>query len=357
MLGAALGGAAGWLIALRFASEPRSSVVPPLPEEMLGSDTAQHEVSQAGESTFEPLAHVLIERCAARVALPCALVMRERVGAAAHIYAVAGGLDGRLLNLEVPLDSPAGRAITDGIPVVGAPDEKVVSIDRRDRRRYSGGGVAVPIALLGQVYGAVVAFGEPQTGTADAVDILTFEVRKFSPVLVQAYGAAVAARRAETDDLTELANRRAFNRLLNRGNGGERAALIVFDIDHFKDVNDSLGHAAGDAALRQVARLVRQAIRPKDTAARIGGEEFAIWLPNADLKAGVEIAERLRVMIAESPFKFAGTERVITVSCGVAAYPEPTRAVENLMGNADAAMYQAKRAGRNRTVTNQQATG
>ena len=356
--GAALGGAVGWLIALRFARESRASVVPPVPEEMMASDTAQHLAANLpAESAFEPVAHTLIERCAARVSLPCALVMRERMGAAAHIVAVAGGLDTRLLNLEVPLDSPAGRAITDGIPVVFAPDEKVVSIDRRDRRRYSGGGVAVPIAQAGNVHGAVLAFGDPPGGTIEAVDKLTGEVRSFGPILLPAYSAAVQARRAETDDLTGLMNRRGFYALLNAVNAGEKAALIVFDIDHFKEVNDSQGHAAGDAALRQVARLVRQAIRPNDVAARIGGEEFAVWLPKADLKAGEEIAERLRQMIAEAPFRYSGSDRVITVSCGVAAYPDPTRAVENLMGNADAAMYQAKRAGRNRVVSNRAAAG
>ena len=358
LAGAAIGGAVGWLIALRFSREPRTVVVPPMPEEMIASDTAQHLAANVpAESAFEPVAHTLIERCAARVGLPCALVMRERMGAAAHIVAVAGGLDGRLLNLEVPLDSPAGRAITDGIPVVFAPDEKVVSIDRRDRRRYSGGGLAVPISQAGNVYGAVLAFGDPPGGTIEAVDRLTTEVRSFGPVLLPAYAAAVQGRRAETDDLTGLMNRRGFNVLIAGAGRIEKAALIVFDIDHFKDVNDTQGHAAGDAALKQVARLVREAIRPHDVAARIGGEEFAVWLPKADLKAGEEIAERLRATIAAAPFRYSGAERPITVSCGVAAWPDPTRAVENLMGNADAAMYQAKRAGRNRVVSNRAAAG
>lgn len=352
--GAAVGGTVAWLIALRFAArEPVTAVSPPVPDEMLASDTATHLASAIpAESTFEPLAHILIERCSVRVALPCALVMREKVGAAVHISAVAGGLDTRLLGIEVPLESPAGRAITDNIPVAGAPDEKVVSIDRRDRRRYSGGGVAVPLSQGGLTYGAVVAFGEPPAGTQDAIEALTIEVKRFVPVLVPAFSAAVQAKRAETDDLTGLPNRRAFTRQQSLLNKAEKASLVILDIDHFKDVNDSLGHQAGDAALRHIARVVRQALRPKDTLSRIGGEEFAIWMPGADLKTGEEVAERVRSAVADSPFRFSGTERVITVSCGVASYPSPTKAIENLMGVADSALYQAKHAGRNRVVAN-----
>ena len=320
LAGAAAGGAVGWVIALRLSREAQaSSVVPPVPEEMLASDTATHlAANMSADSTFEPLAHLLIERCSVQVRLPCALVMRERVGAAAHISAVGGGLDSRLLGIEVPLDSPAGRAITDGIPVVGAPDEKVVSIDRRDRRRYSGGGVAVPLAQGGHVYGAVVAFGDPPAGTHATVDSLATEVRKFTPVLVPAYQAAVAARRAETDELTGLANRRAFSGLVNRSNAGDRVAMIVFDIDHFKDVNDSLGHPAGDAALRHVSRLVRQALRPKDTAARIGGEEFAVIMHY--LKATQyrpEIFQRIQRTLSQRPIQTSAGEIPITASIGV----------------------------------------
>lgn len=356
--GAMVGAAVAWVIAVRFTTPARTAVAPPFPDDLLGSDTATHLASTiSAESAFEPLAYVMMERCAVRVGLPCALVMRERLGGAAAIAAVAGGLDSRLLGVDVPLDSPAGRAITDGIPVVGAPDEKVVNIDRRDRRHYGGGGVAVPLAQGGQVYGAVVAFGDPPGGTQDAVDGLAQELRKYIPVIIPAYVVAASARRAETDELTGLSNRRAFNTLLSRNNVGERASLIVFDIDHFKQVNDTMGHPAGDAALRHLSRLVKETLRPRDSAARIGGEEFAVWLPGADLKRGEEVAERLRAKIAGSPFRFGGEERTMTISLGVAAYPDPIRAVENLMVSADTALYTAKRAGRNQVVASRTSTG
>ena len=357
LAGAMVGAAVAWLIAVRFAVPPRTAVAPPFPDDLFGSDTATQLASgMDAESAFEPLAYVMMERCAARVALPCALVMREKPGGSAHIAAVAGGLDNRLLGVDVPLDSPAGRAITDGLPVVGSPDEKVLNIDRRDRRQYGKGGISVPLAQGGHVYGAVVAFGEPPAGTQDALDGLAQELRRFVPLIIPAYAAAVSAKRAETDDLTGLGNRRAFNALLSRNNVGERAALVIFDVDHFKDVNDSLGHPAGDAALRHLARLVKDTLRPRDSAARIGGEEFAVWLPGADLKTGEEVAERLRARIEATPFRFAGTERVMTISCGVAAYPTPTRAVENLLVTADTALYAAKRAGRNQVVASRAAS-
>jgi diguanylate cyclase len=118
-----------------------------------------------------------------------------------------------------------------------------------------------------------------------------------------------------------------------------------------------MGHAAGDAALRHLTRLLKETLRPRDSAARIGGEEFAVWLPGADLKTGLEVAERLRARIEAAPFRFGGEERVLTISCGVTAYPTPIRAVENLMVTADAAMYTAKRSGLNQVVASSAASG
>jgi diguanylate cyclase (GGDEF)-like protein len=352
-----LGAIVSWMIAVRFGPEPRTSVAPPMPEDLIGSDTATHiAANTAVESTFEPLAFVLIERCAARVMLPCALVMREKPGAPAYITAVAGGLDNRLLGQEVPLESPAGKAILTGLPEVGPRDEKVIAFAKGDRRKYSGGGISVPLGQGANIYGCIVAFGESSDSKA-AIDAMTDEARKFMPVIVPAYSAALSARRAETDELTGLANRRVLKRAFSRSNGGERASLIVVDIDHFKTVNDTLGHQAGDAALRHVAKLVRDAVRPNDTAARIGGEEFAVWLPGADQRTGEEVAERLRASVAGSPFRYGGQQHTITVSVGVASYPQPIRAIENLMGAADTALYSAKRGGRNQVVASKAQAG
>ncbi len=356
--GALVGAIVTVLVVRRRVPAREPPVLPPLPEEILGSDTASHLASSlVTDSTFEPLALVLVERCTARVGLPAALVMREKPGGPAAITTVASGLDPRLIGVLVELDSAAGRAITEGIPVVGDPEERLVDRLRGDRRRGQGGGIAVPVSQGGRVYGAVLTFGTPPSGASGAVEGLAEEVRKFAPVIIPAFHAVVAGRRAETDDLTQLANRRGLNAAMASSGSPNRAALIVIDLDHFKSINDAHGHPAGDAALKQVARVLREAIRPRDTAARVGGEEFALWLPGADLEAGRDVAERVRSTIEGSPFRHGGSERRLTVSCGVAAYPRPIRAIDNLMGAADAAMYQAKRGGRNKVVASMDSTG
>ncbi len=352
--GATLGFLVGWVLASRrpilAAPHPRASGSG-LTDEFLASDTATHiAASVATEQSFDSLAFALLERCETRIGMPCALVMRERSGAPGFVASVSPAMDPRLVGVEVPLESPADRAITDGIPMVGEPDQKVLSIDRRDRRRAVTGGVAVPVSQGPNVVGAVVAFGAAHSGTQDAVAGLSELVRKFGPVLVPAHAVAVATRRANTDELTGLPNRRALNGALQR-NGHDRAGLILLDIDHFKLVNDTLGHPAGDIALRHLARILRETLRGRDLAARVGGEEFAVWLPGADLPMSQEVAERLRQRVAASPFRAEGQERALTISCGVAAYPSPIGVVDNLIGAADSALYRAKRGGRNRVET------
>jgi diguanylate cyclase (GGDEF)-like protein len=355
LAGSALGSAAGWVLGRRRTPRATPAAIPPeLAEELLASDTATHiAASLPAESSFDALAFALIERCAAMVDMPCALVMREKPGAPATIASVSTGLDARLVGVDVPLDSPAGRALTDLVPVVGASDVSVVSLVKKDRRRPVSGGVAVPVVQGGAAVGAVVAFGDPHDQGGTAVEQLMAMVRKFGPVLVPAYLMALAVRRAETDELTGLPNRRALNAALAR-NGSDNAALIVLDIDHFKQINDTLGHPAGDAALKHIARVIKDGLRGRDMAARVGGEEFAVWLPGANLQLGMDVAERLRQQVAAAPWRGDGVERQLTISCGVAAYPDPIKHTDNLFPSADAALYRAKRAGRNRVVATQE---
>jgi diguanylate cyclase (GGDEF)-like protein len=126
------------------------------------------------------------------------------------------------------------------------------------------------------------------------------------------------------------------------------AALICCDLDKFKTLNDTLGHAAGDAALVHFARLLREQVRGADIPARIGGEEFAIWLPNTSLDVARQVAERIRLKLGTTPWDWQGRRWPLSASFGVAACPETTRSLENLPAQADAALYVAKSAGRNR---------
>ncbi|MFL6334080.1 MAG: diguanylate cyclase [Pyrinomonadaceae bacterium] len=158
---------------------------------------------------------------------------------------------------------------------------------------------------------------------------------------------------AFTDHLTGLANRRRFERQLEREVARtERYSrpfcLLLVDIDNFKDVNDTHGHDAGDEALRRVANVVQSGTRGIDTGARIGGDEFAIILPETDLTRGLEVAERLRTAIAALDFGPAGR---ITASLGVAELPACAHTNEELRAAADAALYEAKRGGRDHAAS------
>ena len=129
--------------------------------------------------------------------------------------------------------------------------------------------------------------------------------------------------------------------------GGE-SALVMFDIDHFKEVNDSHGHPAGDAVLKGIARLLEERVRNVDTCARYGGEELALLLPRTELDGAVELANRLRLAVMDYPVRWGGGHLAVTVSAGVASFPRCARSPEALVAAADAALYRAKEAGRNR---------
>jgi diguanylate cyclase (GGDEF)-like protein len=159
-------------------------------------------------------------------------------------------------------------------------------------------------------------------------------------------------RRAETDPLTGLANRRRFDESLQRelshsDRFGHPVSLVLVDIDHFKRVNDSHGHEAGDAVLRMIARTLADGVRTVDLCARFGGEELAILLPQTTAGGAYELADRLRRRIAARPICYNETEIAVTASFGVASYPDLVRSRDGLFQAADAALYGAKHDGRN----------
>ena len=158
------------------------------------------------------------------------------------------------------------------------------------------------------------------------------------------------------DALTGLANRRHFESVLAReldrvARAGEPALLLVLDIDHFKRVNDTRGHVAGDLVITAVAQALGQCVRPMDTVARVGGEEFAIALPNCPPAFGPMVAERVRARIERAVVEVGLGESPVrvTVSIGGAFAPQWVRSNLALwMERADKQLYRAKTAGRNR---------
>jgi len=158
----------------------------------------------------------------------------------------------------------------------------------------------------------------------------------------------ILAHAARTDALTGLANRRAFEaELAARIASGIPGCVAVFDLDHFKQVNDRLGHAAGDAVLQRFAALARASIREQDFVARVGGEEFAVVLPDTTREDARLICDRLRSAVADGRFDVDARTITVTVSGGVAPYGGHVTA-EAALRDADAALYRAKSGGRDR---------
>jgi two-component system cell cycle response regulator len=158
---------------------------------------------------------------------------------------------------------------------------------------------------------------------------------------------------ALTDSLTGLYNRRYLADHLERSlqrarETGKPVSVVLIDIDHFKQVNDGHGHAVGDEVLRAVAQRVNGNLRNFDMVARLGGEEFVIVMPDTPGEIGYMVAERLRDRVARDPIVTASGKLNVTISMGVAAYAGGDETPDDLIKQADAAMYQAKRSGRNR---------
>lgn len=158
---------------------------------------------------------------------------------------------------------------------------------------------------------------------------------------------------ANTDGLTRCYNKMYFNNALESEVKkskltGKPLTLIIFDLDHFKKLNDNYGHDAGDYVLKEKARIIReQGIRQGDTFARYGGEEFCILLPNTNLKQGFEIAERLRKLVEKHEFIYDGKRLPVTASIGIADYRQGVGTGTDLFKRADSAVYKSKEGGRN----------
>jgi diguanylate cyclase (GGDEF)-like protein len=199
------------------------------------------------------------------------------------------------------------------------------------------------------------------TGRRGAFDM---SARRVLGILANQAAAALYVQRlldeqkehAVRDGLTRLYNRREFGRLLrsavgNADRDSRPFSLILFDIDHFKKLNDGHGHPAGDAALRNTAQVFEAQLRKGGYAARYGGEEFAAILPGTDATGALQFAERLRGAIEAARLVFEGARLGVTVSLGVAVFPEDARDEDGLVAAADRALYAAKQGGRNRVVT------
>lgn len=234
-----------------------------------------------------------------------------------------------------------GRAMSNAQPVV-------------IRGNDGEGGLVIPLVRGLESVGAVELRGETRPLTPQVHDALETLANFGCTSLEAAQLHEEVELRSETDGLTKIFNRRKLDTDLK----GEVArslrykrplSLIMVDVDHFKAINDELGHQTGDEVLRSVAAIIGRRSRETDSAYRYGGEEFAVLLRETDLHSASEIAERLRNRISDGLHALV-PGRPVTASLGVAAISGQVQAADELIEAADAALYQAKQTGRNRVV-------
>jgi diguanylate cyclase (GGDEF)-like protein len=214
--------------------------------------------------------------------------------------------------------------------------------------------IAAPLTADGGVIGAIVLsrrVADPWPVTTRR--LLIGAAREASTALSRAHSHRAAEEQASTDALTGLPNRRYFDEfcglLARRRRSDDAVGVLMIDIDRFKDLNDRHGHAIGDEVLRAVAGAIVAAVREDDVPARFGGEEFVVLLRNPSRGVAIDVGERVRHMVSALELREFGVETV-TVSVGVAVATMPDQPIDQLVAKADAALYRAKRAGRDRVV-------
>jgi two-component system cell cycle response regulator len=297
-----------------------------------------------------------------QVVLDTAVVtLQARAGAVLHLQADRLQLVAEHLLHENGLPAPA--AVTPGTGVLG----RVLSTGESARGRLGSPGLvaaetepaegdvlAVPLRSMGNVVAVVALY--------DRLDGRSFELADEDALRTLANQASIAVdnihlhheaqRLSTTDALTGLWNFRYLSmslaREIERSTRFDRPlAVLMLDLDHFKQVNDAHGHARGDTVLRELAQRVQEQIREVDTFARYGGEEFVVVLPETSVEGAAQLAERICVAVRRQPFRVEGEEPLdISVSIGGAAFPDHGQTPATLMRAADKALYVAKGAGR-----------
>jgi diguanylate cyclase (GGDEF)-like protein len=254
-------------------------------------------------------------------------------------------------------DTLVGRTCRDGLPFLLKDARAVTRSDpaytTSTTYRQIPSLAVVPVLCDQRVIGAIVVEGgEPGSLAEEEARNVGLLAAVARGSLEKVWEIEEVTQRARTDDLTGLANRRHFDEQLRRvlaetDRFGGTSSLILVDIDLFKAVNDTYGHEAGDAVLRQVAKTLGDGVRAVDICARFGGEEIAILLPQTPVVGASELAERLRKAIADRPVVHEGTPIRVTASFGIAGYPETVPHGDWLFPAADKALYSAKSEGRN----------
>jgi diguanylate cyclase (GGDEF)-like protein len=215
--------------------------------------------------------------------------------------------------------------------------------------------LAVPLKARNRTLGALILMGRRGSFNAAAHRVLGILANQAAGALSTIALLERIKELAMRDGLTGLYNRRAFGDLLTQALAREdrvqgRFSLVLLDIDHFKRLNDTFGHPAGDAVLKNCAQVLNRHLRRGDQAARYGGEEFAVILPGTEEGGAVNLAERIRAALEKGQIVFEGARVGVTASLGLAVWPRDAQTADRLIAAADRALYAAKEGGRNRVV-------
>ena len=325
----------------------------------------------SADLSSEEIYHVLVRRVARAIGLFRCSVVLARPGEATAVIPAAFD-DPTLRNLPMDLEKyPEVRvALEAGRPVL-IPDVTVHPLFAELRVRWAREGTVVPTR---SVIALPFFVDRQQAGVfllrrGDGEPPLDDEDVAFADAVVKAAVASIQrahvleiaradnvrlAALAQTDPLTQVLNRRALtDRLMSELDRARRyghsVAVLMLDLDHFKQINDTYGHPVGDNVLRDTSEILRSAVRSADFVARYGGEEFVIVLPETSQEGAVTFAERLRERIFGTPYhEGLPTALTLTVSIGVALFPAPrVTSADDLLAAADTALYRAKADGRN----------
>lgn len=270
------------------------------------------------------------------------------------------GADCRWCDPQVLVRGDLCRAKRSGHPVDGLlqpgicfafqPDE--AETDGMKRRHY-----CLPIIQSGSV-GSVVQLIAPETEASalqERLPYLQVYLREMAPVLEAKRLTETLRESSLRDAMTGLSNRRFLEEyvdtlVLSARRHGNRLAILMLDLDYFKMVNDTYGHDVGDTVLKGLAQILKESVRASDILVRFGGEEFLIVLQDANAEAASEVAEKIRVRVAEAKIQIPGGVLQKTISIGIAVFPDDCETFWQALKYADVALYRAKEDGRNRVV-------
>lgn len=274
-----------------------------------------------------------------------------------EMRAIIGYNDERIQNLPTEKYGYVAKAVQERMPqlVTNAQDDLFIRYEGNiDEVRSIQSAIVAPLILKNEVIGALsLESPKEKAFTSDDLRVLVTFAATATAAIRNAQLHGEVQKLASTDTLTNVYNRRGFMELSKREierarRFGRPLSAIMVDVDHFKDINDTYGHAEGDRILRMVAERLNSNIREIDILGRYGGDEFTIILPETDLFVATNVAERVRRSITEIPTLMKDEPIQVTLSIGVARANPETADLMALLESADAAMYIAKQAGGNR---------